>query len=431
MISPTQPAPLTRPLNIWLVTVGEPLPTDVGHARLLRAGMLARLMRLRGHEVHWWTSAFDHQKKRVRSSSYQALRSEDGTTIHLLPGRPYGNNVSLLRMRNHREVAAAFSAAAARASVQADVILASYPTIELCAACVKHGQSAGVPVALDVRDLWPDAIEEMAPPPLRPLARLALLPMARQARNVLRNADAIVGITQEFVDWGLRNAGRQAGEFDRPFPLAYFKDPFDPAQLEAAQARWVRLGVRPGERLVVFFGTVGRQVELATAISAARLMKADGVRFVLCGDGDGFDALHTLASGSDNVLLPGWVDAECIHALMRIASVGIAPYRPLGSFTSSIPNKVAEYLAGGLPIVSTLAGVTGKLLSEHECGVHVPFEDAHALVDALRALLTDEKRRAAMAANALTLFRARFDATRVYGDLIDHLAGLAVRHGRE
>ena len=41
---------------VWLVTVGEPLPTDPGSPRLLRAGILAGLLAEKGHVVHWWSS---------------------------------------------------------------------------------------------------------------------------------------------------------------------------------------------------------------------------------------------------------------------------------------------------------------------------------------------------------------------------------------
>ena len=42
-------------MRIWLITVGEPLPTD-GAERLLRAGILADMLSAKGHDVVFWTS---------------------------------------------------------------------------------------------------------------------------------------------------------------------------------------------------------------------------------------------------------------------------------------------------------------------------------------------------------------------------------------
>ena len=53
-------------MRVWLVCAGEMLPVDKGNQRSMRAGMLAKALRTRDHEVTWWTSAFDHSSKRLR-----------------------------------------------------------------------------------------------------------------------------------------------------------------------------------------------------------------------------------------------------------------------------------------------------------------------------------------------------------------------------
>src|SRR4029079_13904096 len=101
------------PLRVWLIAVGEPLPTDPGPPRILRVGILASYMHRRGVEVTWWTSAFDHQLKTVRAEVPASGRSPEGYRLELLAGEPYASNVSLARIRNHRQTAAQFSARAA------------------------------------------------------------------------------------------------------------------------------------------------------------------------------------------------------------------------------------------------------------------------------------------------------------------------------
>ena len=60
-------------MRAWLLTVGEPLPCDGPNERLHRTGLLAEALHSRGHEVLWWSSTFDHARKRFRESTRPAL----------------------------------------------------------------------------------------------------------------------------------------------------------------------------------------------------------------------------------------------------------------------------------------------------------------------------------------------------------------------
>lgn len=60
---------------------------------------------------------------------------------------------------------------------------------------------------------------------------------------------------------------------------------------------------------------------------------------------------------------------------------------------------VAEALARGLPVVATATGAAPALLAD-DAGVVVPVGDAAALADALRTMVSDERRRARHAAGA-------------------------------
>lgn len=50
-------------MNIWLIKVGEVLPLE-SDSRKMRTVLLAESLVERRHDVLWWTSAFDHFKKK-------------------------------------------------------------------------------------------------------------------------------------------------------------------------------------------------------------------------------------------------------------------------------------------------------------------------------------------------------------------------------
>lgn len=418
-------------MHVWLVTVGEPLPTDGGADRLLRAGILADLLHRRGHNVTWWTSTFDHVRKRHRFESDTTLDPEPGYRMILLHGAAYSKDVSLRRIANHWGTARAF-ARLAETEPAPDVVLCSLPTLELSVAATAYGVRHGVPVLLDVRDLWPDVIVDYAPRVARWLARLVLAPMERQARAACRAATGILGTTPEYVEWGLRRAGRRRGEFDRDFPMAYVASEPEADALAAADNFWRQqgLGHERDQFVACFCGRIGHHNDFDTVIEAARLLQARGkdCRFILCGNGSKLDYYRDRAKDLGNVSFPGWVGAAEIWTLMRRSAVGLAPLREIDNYVHNLPNKPAEYFSAGLPVVTSLnVGVLRDLLVRNDCGLVYQNGAPETLADALAQLLDDRERRDRMSANALALFRRSFVAETVYEELVDFLQTVADR----
>ena len=419
-------------MNIWLVTVGEPLPVDEGPPRLLRAGLLARYLAQSGHAVTWWSSTFDHQRKRLRAPSLAESSLPDGTALILLHGRPYRTNVSLARMGNHRDIAREFGALASTRVVP-DVILCSYPPVEICDEAVAYGAARQIPVVLDVRDLWPDAFLHLAPKWLWPMARVALQSLFSQSARACRGALALFAITDAFLDWGLARAGRSRNAWDATFPMAYSNEVPDSHSVRAAEAQWDRTGVKRDRPIACFIGTFGKQFDLESVVEAARVTRttAPDLLWVLCGAGDRFERYRRLARGLENTVLPGWVERPAIHSLLRRAKVGIAPYRNTRDFVMSVPNKPIEYLSAGLPVVATIGGVLREKIVDPGAGISVPPGNPQALASAVVDLVRDKERHARMSEVARQLYRTEYVAEVVYRKMIAHLEEIAKEAARQ
>lgn len=415
-------------MNVWLLTVGEPLPSDKGLPRMLRAGILFDMLCDRGHTVDWWTSSFDHQLKEPRSAGYQRIAQRPGGVIHLLPGRPYRSTVSFARLGNHRDNARAFECLARKQVHRPDIIVCSYPTLELCEAAIAFGRRTSTPVVVDVRDLWPDIFRELLPGWAWPAARLFLAPMYRQSRRVMAGATAVTGITEAFVRWGIERGRRQDASLDRAFAMAYVEQPPSAQALAQAHAAWRQIGVDDQHLNFAFFGTIGRQFDLSTVVQAARMTSDPRIRFVLCGTGDRLEQYRAEAAGLENVIFPSWIDAPMIRALMSMSQAGLAPYNLSDNFNSNIPNKIVEYLAGGLPIITTLTGIPRQLIDEFHCGSGYEHGNPGELAEAITALAANPQGQRAMGERALELYRLRFNASRVYSEMIDHFARIVARH---
>ncbi len=410
-------------MRIWLLTVGEPLPIDAQADRLLRTGILAELLTRRGHEVVWWTSALDHVRKTRRAGTSTRLEVRDGYHMWLLHGPPYLDNVSVARLLNHRAVAQEFRRLAPL-EAQPEVLVCSFPLIELSLAATQFARRRGRPIALDVRDFWPDIFDEMVPRPARPLARLAMWPLARDVRRAMRAGTAITGITEAAVDWGLERAGRPRRPLDRAFHLAYPDRRPPPEAIRDAAVWWDAQGVREdaGRFTGCFMGVVSRRLEVDVVVEAAARLPLEArerIRLVLCGNGSLLDELRERAADLPHVFLPGWVDWPRIWTLLRRSSVGILPYPSTLDFTRSVPNKVGEYMSAGLPVLNSVRGEMSRLLVEERFGVTYGNGDAEGLADLLCALAADPERVASLSARSREVFARRFTAERVYGEYAD------------
>lgn len=418
-------------MRVWLLSIGEPLPCEGDGSRLWRTGHLANALTYRGHHVDWWTSTFQHKEKRHLATEDTTRSLSPRSEIHMLHATSYRKNISFSRLQNHRQLAEKFLQKAERMPAP-DVIVSSLPTLEFCTAATDFGRRFGIPVVLDVRDLWPDIFVDLTPSMLRGPARQLLSPFFRQAQKACASAAALTGITEAFVDWGLEKAARPRRALDRAFPMGYAQSQPSSKEIDDAYSFWKRHGVckEKGEFIACFFGTLGRHFEASTVMGAAKKLAQMGrpIRIVICGTGERSEEWCRLAKQLPNVTMPGWVNAAQIWTLMRMSSAALAPYVSTHDFSRSLPNKSIEYLSAGLPVISSLQGVLAELLHQHDCGITYENGNSEQLASAMLQLQGDPQRCQTISANATALFRKQFVAEEIYDAMADHLEHVAREH---
>jgi glycosyltransferase involved in cell wall biosynthesis len=416
-------------MRIWFVTIGEPVPLGPNFMdRLHRTGMMATAFAEAGHEVTWWTSGFDHFKKRHLTRHRQEVRIGANLRIRLVPAPGYRTNVSAARLYDHDLIRRRF-AQWARRSDPPQVIVSSLPTVGLCTASISLGRTWRIPVIVDLRDMWPDIFTELAPAWLRPAFRFALQPLFQSCRNVCRNATAFMGITESFLNWGLRRAGRARRELDIVVPFVYPEPQFAPDDLSAAERFWNNLDINGigGQKVVTFIGTLGRQFHLDAVIRCAHRMTAKNphLRFALCGAGDNLSLFKEMSGGNPAIVFPGWIDSVKIRVLLQRTSLGLDPMLNRFDFLATINNKAVEYLASAVPILSTPAdGDLAELIRETGIGESTSEGDDGAFELSLNRMLGDPARLATMKANAKRAYEDRFNPAMVHKTLIAHVESM-------
>lgn len=305
-----------------------------------------------------------------------------------------------------------------------DLIVAGLPTVDAALVLQRYARQRSIPFVVDVRDEWPEVIVKIAPPAAQPFVRLGLHRQFRKARAALSGAQAVLGVTRRQLDYGLKIAGRSERPGDRVFYLGFRPNAFDRSLVDEGRRWLVALGVRAGARIFAFVGSMSPIRPLDQVLQAARNMvdRADA-QFVLCGTGEDLQRYRREAADLPNVLFPGWVDGPKMGALLEMSSVALAPYRSGVNF--SLPIKMFEYMAAGLPIVTSCDGEIRSLIEEHDVGRFYEASDTAALEAALRELEADRAAAEAMGRRNAQLFDDRFSHDRLFPEMESHLSDLA------
>jgi len=143
---------------------------------------------------------------------------------------------------------------------------------------------------------------------------------------------------------------------------------------------------------VVSFGLINELRGLDLALEALKRARArdHNIYLDVYGDGPTVPALRrqAIALGlGDGVRFHGFVPPERRYEVMATGDVGVILHRPNELTHHTVPNKLFDYMALGLPVVSTPLRPVLRIVSEARCGLVVapdPDEVAAALVSLAR-----------------------------------------------
>jgi glycosyltransferase involved in cell wall biosynthesis len=187
----------------------------------------------------------------------------------------------------------------------------------------------------------------------------------------------------------------------------------------------------PGDRHVVYLGhvTIARGGQELTAVGR-RLAEATGgrTRLLVIGAADN-DAQRLLRQAAEQGHLEwtGYVRSGQALRMLDGALAGLSLLHDEGNYRGSLPTKVIEYMAHGVPVITTPLPLAADLVRRAGCGFVVPFADPDAAVQEILSLRSDPAQRTAMGAAGHRVARAEFDWGRRSLEFVDELATIATR----
>jgi glycosyltransferase involved in cell wall biosynthesis len=144
-------------------------------------------------------------------------------------------------------------------------------------------------------------------------------------------------------------------------------------------------------RRVIYVGSMSRERGIFEIVRALPRSSASvPVELVLLGDlGTLREELAELPQWAQ-VRAPGYVSRGVVERELLASDVGVLLLHPTPKYSEgAVPIKLFEYMAAGLPIVSSDLSTTRSVIGEADCGVLVDPLDVSSIRSAIEALLGD------------------------------------------
>jgi glycosyltransferase involved in cell wall biosynthesis len=160
----------------------------------------------------------------------------------------------------------------------------------------------------------------------------------------------------------------------------------------------------PGGDRVVYLGKVTAARGCAEMIEVARQLTDSRLQIIGPADPDCVPLLE--AAVAEGVLdWEGFLPNDVALTMLDGALAGLSLLHDQPNYAHSEGTKLKEYMAHGIPVVTTPNAAPKALVERAECGVVVPFADPAGVVHAVRALARDHAERRRLGSNGHTYAR--------------------------
>lgn len=268
-----------------------------------------------------------------------------------------------------------------------DVVYASSPHLFAGLSGYVLAKRWRVPFILEIRDLWPQVLVDMdqldeASPVYRALKELETF--------LYTKADEIVVLAEGSADYLVERGISRS-------KIHYIPNAANPSDFDVDTDRAeLRRRYAFDKRTFVYAGAHGPANGLDLLIDAAVAASAANIEVVLVGDGVAKAALvdHAAAIGASNVRFMDPIPKREIPEILSAADIGVHVLADVPLFRYGVsPNKVFDYMAAGLPVLTNTPGGVSDFVLGADAGIAVLPNGLADGLAAFAAMNDDELQR--------------------------------------
>lgn len=262
-----------------------------------------------------------------------------------------------------------------------DVCFYCCPHNALLATWLQRSRIANKVVYYDV-DYFPDHVDSH-----HALCRMAL---SWREQIAVRNADGVISVSKPLAQLRKSQGAKKVitvpngVDLDR-FITARDKEPHPPT--------------------LIYVGLLSEAWGVDLVLQALPRIKEQvpDVRFIIVGSGDYSNELERMTSQlglDDRVMFMGRQPYNELAQYMRQADVAVATYKPRRFVEYASSMKIKDYLAAGLPVITTTSGDAERIIADSGAGVVIDHSPEAIAASAVKILanrqLTDDCAQAAI-----------------------------------
>lgn len=403
--------------KVAIVSIGYVwFPCEPGPSRFY---YLAKKFVEMGYEVDIVTSNFQHFKKDYRD-------------IHKIKEQNYPFHIIFIevpRYKKNLDVKRIYSNCVAKKKIMQyfercgnkyDAVYCTVPANNIAAGVSKYCKKRQIPFIADVEDLWPEAMRMAFNVPI--LSNIIFYPFQKDAETVYRNADAVIGTSDEYTNRAFKYQVREI-----PHKTVYVGcdlEKFDNGVKEYSSA----INKNPKEFWVMYAGSIGTSYDIRTLIQTASFIEKNGnrnIKFKIMGTGPLLEDMRALVRElqCSNIELMGYVDYPKMAAYLTLADVTINSF--IKGAPQSIVNKIGDYLASESAMINTLENQEFiDLVNVEGFGINVQPENVEVLVNAIIRLYENPELTKQYSKNARKCAEEKFDVAVSYREIVEMVEAL-------
>jgi glycosyltransferase involved in cell wall biosynthesis len=395
------------PMRFLILT--QYYPPEVG-APQVRLSAFARALMKHGHEVEVLTALPNYPEGRI----FDAYRGRAAITedidgvrvrrvwLHAATGSGSGRVLNYLTF-------SATSLPGLASMARPDVVFVESPPPTLAVTGWLIAKRWGVPMILNISDLWPDSALQLGLLREGTTARA----MRRLEAWAYRHADFITAVTDGIRKTLVSEKGVPAEKI-LFLPNGVDVEVFRPMPADTQLAH--ELGL-VGKTVVLTAGTIGYAHGLEVVLDTADIVRGAPIMFLVVGGGSECSRMKRMAHERKlpNVTFLDARPSDEIPPLYSIASIGLITLRKSPLFEGTRPVRMLAAMACAKPVIYSGAGEGARMLLEAGAGVVVPPEDPERLATAITKMIDEPDVAAEMGARGRTFI----EATLSWGAIVD------------
>jgi glycosyltransferase involved in cell wall biosynthesis len=257
---------------------------------------------------------------------------------------------------------------------------------------VRARRRSGSPLIYDAHELFPDLAAKDRP-------ERELRGWIRYESRLVRHADVVFAVTASRAAVMAERFGIEPPRVLRNVPEISTAEP-DATEVDLRR----ELGIAGGTKMLLYLGGLQPVRGLEEAIRALALVPDSALVMMGSGDEGYVEGLRDLAESegvAERVFIRAPVRPHEVVAVAAQADAGLILNHPVGlNNYLSLPNKIFESVAAGLPVVTSDFPDMAELVEHFDVGATCDPEDPADIARAVRAVLDDPEHHRELRENA-------------------------------